>query len=156
MRKAAYLFIVFLIGSACLYAQSTENDIYEQKNIQQPDNALGWKQVFFDELTQRLVGSHIPRSTLVLIFKEVDMKHLPKNPKAAAVKVFHWAEKYDTKLRKGCSHSQVALELKRELALASEENDANELLISVYIWDEYDKLKIKDKKDKDKYKNDSP
>ena len=148
MKRAALLFIVLLIIGTCLYANGNETGVFEKKSPQGTYSSPEWKQAFFDELEQRLLDARIPRTTLILVFKEVSVKHLPKNPKAAAKKVVYWAKKYDLKLRKGYSLSQVALELKRELALEAEEDGTDDLLISVYINDEYDKIKIKDKKDK--------
>ncbi|MBN1798205.1 MAG: hypothetical protein JW822_06495 [Spirochaetales bacterium] len=148
MKRAALVYIVFLLIGTCLFANGTENSLFKQKSTQSTYDSLEWKQAFFDELAERLLDSNIPRTTLILIFKEVSVRNLPKDPKAAAEKVVGWAKKYDLKLRKGYSHSQVALELKRELALGADDDGSDDLLTSIYIYDEYDKIKIKDKKDK--------
>jgi len=101
MKRAALLYIVFLMIGTCLYANGAESSLLKQKSTEGIQSSLEWKREFLYELTNRMMNSQIPRTTLIMIFKEVSVRLLPKSPKAAAEKVFHWAKKYDTKLRKG-------------------------------------------------------
>jgi hypothetical protein len=143
MRRIIIINSILLLISAWVFADAGMNDL---TGIDQPD---AWKQLFLARLTERLSDTFIPRDTLLLVLHEVSSGVLPSNPRIAAEKVFHWAKKYDSKLRKGYTYSQVVLELKKDIYLSRNENNANNIFITIYADDSYDKIKIKDKKDKD-------
>ncbi len=134
---------ILLLISAGVFADTDMNDL---TGINQP---AAWKQVFLERLSEHVSDALIPRYTMLLVLREVSSDVLPANPRFAADKVFQWAKKYDSKLRKGYTYGWVVLELKKDIYLSRNENNANNILISVYADDDYDKIKIKDKKDKD-------
>ncbi|MEJ2664399.1 MAG: hypothetical protein P8107_10225 [Spirochaetia bacterium] len=148
MRRMFFVYIITLLVSIWCFAQTNGDELPASSDTMTLNQPADWQGAFLRRLTERLVNSQIPDSTIKLILNEAAGGLLPRNPQVAADRVFQLAKKYDSKLRKGYTYSQVILELRKELYLDRTDNNANKLLILLYTSDEYDKIKIKDKKDK--------